>query len=192
MKADDDTYVVVENLRRFLAHLDPNEPLYIGCKMSMYIAQGYMSGGAGYVLSKEALRRFVERGLYVKKAGEKDPCGTAGSAEDLQFGRCMEWLKIKPIQAKDSKGKMLFYPMYPAFFYNEALKRANPKFWLFKYVPEFNNIVRERESKDFVDLNRFRKIPPLCSRAAIAARARPSPTTTSNPTTCIPSTSWST
>lgn len=37
----------------------PNEPIYFGCRFKPFVKQGYMSGGAGYVLSKEAVRRFV-------------------------------------------------------------------------------------------------------------------------------------
>ena len=39
-----------------------SEPVYFGCKFKPYVSQGYMSGGAGYVLSKEALKRFVQQG----------------------------------------------------------------------------------------------------------------------------------
>lgn len=53
-------YVILENLRYMLYPTDPNDPIYFGCKFKPYVTQGYMSGGAGYVLSKEALRRFVE------------------------------------------------------------------------------------------------------------------------------------
>ncbi|XP_053205919.1 glycoprotein-N-acetylgalactosamine 3-beta-galactosyltransferase 1-like [Panonychus citri] len=63
MKADDDTYVVVENLRYFLSSQNSSQPIYFGCKFKPYVHQGYMSGGAGYVLSKEALERFVVKGL---------------------------------------------------------------------------------------------------------------------------------
>uniref|UniRef100_A0A672ZPB9 Glycoprotein-N-acetylgalactosamine 3-beta-galactosyltransferase 1 n=1 Tax=Sphaeramia orbicularis TaxID=375764 RepID=A0A672ZPB9_9TELE len=60
LKADDDTFVIVENLRYVLSKYDPENPLYLGRRFAPFIKQGYMSGGAGYVLSKEALRRFVK------------------------------------------------------------------------------------------------------------------------------------
>ena len=51
-----------------------------------------MSGGAGYVLSKEALRRFATKGI-------PDPTGLVcrkdhKGAEDVEMGKCMENLKV--------------------------------------------------------------------------------------------------
>lgn len=45
LKADDDTYVVLENLRYFLMDKNWTVPVYYGCKFKPYVKQGYMSGG---------------------------------------------------------------------------------------------------------------------------------------------------
>ena len=63
VQADDDTFVVVENLRYMVRNYDPSGPIWFGCKYRPYVENGYMSGGAGYVLSREALDRFVQNGL---------------------------------------------------------------------------------------------------------------------------------
>lgn len=47
-----------------LAH-NPNEPVWFGCKFKPFTKQGYMSGGAGYVLSRAALKKFVNEALPV-------------------------------------------------------------------------------------------------------------------------------
>jgi glycoprotein-N-acetylgalactosamine 3-beta-galactosyltransferase len=76
-------YAVVENLRFMLHAYSPDMPLYFGCKFRPFVAQGYMSGGAGYAISREALRRFAERGIHDNHTCESSDVG----AEDLEMGK---------------------------------------------------------------------------------------------------------
>ena len=66
LKADDDVYIIMENLKFLLSHYKPQEPVYLGHLFKKYSKWGYMSGGAGYLLSKEALRRVIEQGYNVQ------------------------------------------------------------------------------------------------------------------------------
>ena len=47
VKADDDTYMIVENLRLMLRSHLPTEPVWFGCVFKVIVPNGYMSGGAG-------------------------------------------------------------------------------------------------------------------------------------------------
>ncbi len=70
LKADDDTFVVVENLRYLLESYRGTDPIFFGCKFKPYVAQGYMSGGAGnkacIVMSHTCVRALL--GDFVMQA----------------------------------------------------------------------------------------------------------------------------
>lgn len=111
LKADDDTYVIVENLQYFLQDKDPNEPVFFGhhflrpwgAKSNVFTSgHGYFSGGAGYVLSRESLRRFGEKG--------EDPylCKQDGLIEDYDMSRCLQNLGVSLGKSLDSHGRNRF------------------------------------------------------------------------------------
>jgi len=109
LKADDDTYTIVENLRFLLEDKNSSAPVYFGHKFKPYVEQGYFSGGAGYVLSKEALVRFVEKGL-----NNATLCrGGSQGAEDVEMGKCMENLGVIAGDSRDSLGQKRFFPFVP-------------------------------------------------------------------------------
>jgi len=130
LKADDDTYMIVENLRYMLEPYNSSDPIYFGCKFKPYVSQGYMSGGAGYVLSKEALKRFVkqgvndETGLNCRHDGE--------GAEDVELGKCMENLHVKAGDSRDSLGRGRFFPFVPEHHLIPGL--VGKDFWYWKYI----------------------------------------------------------
>ncbi|XP_064635609.1 glycoprotein-N-acetylgalactosamine 3-beta-galactosyltransferase 1-like isoform X2 [Lineus longissimus] len=107
MKADDDTFVIVENLRYLLAHHSPESPVFFGHHFKTIVKQGYMSGGAGYVLSKEALRRVVTTGI------PKNMCRKDHGAEDVNIGDCLEKLGVKPELSIDTYRRESFHPFNP-------------------------------------------------------------------------------
>lgn len=87
--------------RYFLANKNTNEASYFGRRFKPYVPQGYMSGGAGYVLSKMALKKFVEKGVDDPKFCRVD----AGGAEDLEFGKCMQRVGVIAGKVKVDESK---------------------------------------------------------------------------------------
>lgn len=116
LKADDDTYMIMENLRFLLSSYNPKEPSYMGFHFNMYLKDyGYMSGGAGYVISNSGLRRLVEFGLNVPGA-----CAQTNSylftevSEDFEMGKCLKTAGVKVMNSLDARNRETFHP-YPLF-----------------------------------------------------------------------------
>ncbi|GMS94438.1 hypothetical protein PENTCL1PPCAC_16613, partial [Pristionchus entomophagus] len=107
-KADDDTYAIVEHLRHFLSSLDPSIPHYIGYRLNKHLPRGYLSGGAGYVMSRAALEAFERANLY----SDRERCPPC-QFEDVGLGRCLANLTIFPRDANNDKGQHLFFPSRP-------------------------------------------------------------------------------
>ncbi|CAH2224505.1 glyco -N-acetylgalactosamine 3-beta-galactosyltransferase 1-A-like [Pelobates cultripes] len=100
---DDETYVVLENLHWMLPNYSSNQSIYFGKRFKPFAKQGYMSGGAGYVLSKEALNRFVE-------GFNKGNCTHTTSVEDLALGQCMERMGVIAGDSRDTEKRETFHP----------------------------------------------------------------------------------
>ncbi|XP_077534709.1 glycoprotein-N-acetylgalactosamine 3-beta-galactosyltransferase 1-like [Haemaphysalis longicornis] len=127
LKADDDTYVVMENLRFFLLDKDPSKPVYFGYPYRVHVKGGYVSGGSGYVLSREALRLVVEEGLTLQGRCRADSRG----AEDIELARCLSPIGIQPDDTRDALGRHRFLPVRLESFLVPGVLR--PEFWLWRY-----------------------------------------------------------
>ncbi|XP_014663957.1 PREDICTED: glycoprotein-N-acetylgalactosamine 3-beta-galactosyltransferase 1-like [Priapulus caudatus] len=125
LKADDDTYVVLENLRHLLSGFRTTDPVYLGRRIKNFAVteQGYMSGGSGYVLSKEALRMMIEEGI-----DNYNVCHEDGGAEDVEMGQCMENLGVEAGDSRDEHGEETFFPFLPEHHLN-IHQVGDPDFW---------------------------------------------------------------
>ncbi|XP_025089369.1 glycoprotein-N-acetylgalactosamine 3-beta-galactosyltransferase 1-like isoform X1 [Pomacea canaliculata] len=105
MKVDDDTFVIVENLRHFLHDKNASEPVYTGRHfIEPKLKINFQSGGAGYVLSKEALRRFATREL------SPPVCTNHTTYEDVEMARCLLRLNVTILNSTDDKLRTRFHP----------------------------------------------------------------------------------
>ncbi|KAJ8731602.1 hypothetical protein PYW07_004766 [Mythimna separata] len=127
MKADDDTYVIVENLRYMLADYDPKDPIYFGCRFKHFSPQGYMSGGAGYVLSREALDRFVNKALPTPTLCRDDDHG----AEDVEMGKCLDKIGVRAMDSRDEHQRGRFFPFVPN---DHLFPNKDKDFWYWNYI----------------------------------------------------------
>lgn len=128
VKADDDTYMIMENLRFMLLDKDPAAPVYFGCKYKPHVSKGYMSGGAGYVLSKEALRRFVEESLPNSQLCKQ----TDDGSEDVEMGLCLQHVGVEASDSRDQEGRARFFPFVP---HDHVVPNdIDLDFWYWKYI----------------------------------------------------------
>ena len=111
LKADDDTYVIMENLRHFLSTKDPTRAGYYGqvfrsiYKNKVYT---YNSGGAGYVLSKRSLEMFSQL------APSSPGCRSVWGVEDMELGACLASIGIHPGHTLDDQGRTMFHALEPS------------------------------------------------------------------------------
>ena len=105
LKADDDTYTIVENLRHFLSQYDTEKPHYFGRKFKPF--GSFNSGGAGYVFSRETVRRFGEI------IEDKSRCPEASNAEDVQVAQCLAKMGILAGHTLDEKNREMFHAFPP-------------------------------------------------------------------------------
>ncbi|KAF1752242.1 hypothetical protein GCK72_018796 [Caenorhabditis remanei] len=114
LKADDDTYIIVENLKAFLSTLNPDEPHYLGYVLKPYLTNGYNAGGAGYIISRAALKIFAEK-LYPNATLCPDDI-----YEDVGIARCLANAGIYPEDTRNSLGQNRFNTFSPTETFHQS------------------------------------------------------------------------
>jgi len=107
VKADDDSYLIIDTLHEYLETLDPTIPYFLGRKFH-YIGPGgfqYVSGGATYVLSRAAVALL---------RGGMDEClkrfAFPNFEGDVAISHCLQLVGIFPEDTRDILGRERFHP----------------------------------------------------------------------------------
>jgi glycoprotein-N-acetylgalactosamine 3-beta-galactosyltransferase len=112
-----------------LQSYSPSQPIWFGCKYTPYVDQGYMSGGAGYVLSRAALDAFVNVALN-DTSGKMCRTRDADGAEDVEMGKCLQSANVTAGDSRDENGMPRFFALTPDFMMLPGAK--DPEFWYWK------------------------------------------------------------
>ena len=113
--ANDDTYVIMENLRYFLADKCPDEKALYG-KVMKYNAEGFsmfrngdnrkgfIQGGSGWLASRESIRLFAKS----MKEDSNFCVMKRGQWEDQEISDCYRKINVYPGESRDSQVRERF------------------------------------------------------------------------------------
>jgi hypothetical protein len=142
LKADVDTFVFVDNLRSFIKNKDTLDAVTYGFNFIKQVPEGYQSGGAGYVMSRESFARIG------KALNENYKYCANSGVEDIDTARCFRKLKVYPGRSVDDLGRERFHPL--DFDHHYYGKFGGDYAWLQSYA---QNPLREVNMMSFEPLN---------------------------------------
>lgn len=102
LKADDDTYVIMENLKSFLANRCSNDNHTYGFNFNN--GELYHSGGGGYLVSRETVRA-----LGNALESNASFCSMSQGYEDLEVAGCLHKLNVTLGESRDEMGRERFH-----------------------------------------------------------------------------------
>ncbi|KAG5674055.1 hypothetical protein PVAND_004044 [Polypedilum vanderplanki] len=128
VRADDDNYFLIENLRHKLFQYDSRKSIFIGNRYAFpddRLNEGYMAGG-GHVFSKKALTKFV-----TKLMPNGINCMVEDATyEDVNLGMCFK-THAAFVDALDSKNQK---QMFPVGIQIHANKTKDVNYWYWNYT----------------------------------------------------------
>ncbi|XP_045612202.2 glycoprotein-N-acetylgalactosamine 3-beta-galactosyltransferase 1 [Procambarus clarkii] len=180
VKADDDTFLVVEHLQAALSALDPDQPLASGVHLRTWeTGKTYLNGGAGYVLSRGAVTRLVEEGLQARACKDNLELGLN---EDVNMASCLSFVGVELLDSRDSAGRQRFHVYPPQQLIDPRQENSFFHLWLKKisiypYKFGYSELSEEVISFHYVDAETMYLLYYLIYLV------NPTTTTTINPST---------
>jgi hypothetical protein len=112
----DDTFLMVEHLRQYLATLKDEEALYLGqrwvhperASLPAWTNDLIFNAGAGYVLNRKALKLWYETCSNAYTLYE-----SIQSGEDIAMAECLRRANILPLDTRDKFGAERFHAFSP-------------------------------------------------------------------------------
>jgi hypothetical protein len=158
----DDMYVLVENMRQFLASLPNDEPLHLG----QWVRQRnhpYVAGGPGYTLNRRALVKLVDDSL--PHCHEH----TVAPFEDKLVSECLRNVGVFPFDTRHIEtGQQRYHAGQPATVYTARAKQGRGASFQARAVAYFESLPHP-SSKRFIGNNQTtRLVGPLYGLNAAA------------------------
>lgn len=131
----DDLFVLPQNLRNYLGTLDAKKEYFVGRRFKGYGDHNYFnSGGSGYALSRETLRKYVTEGW-------SDPACSPNrttAMEDVMIAQCLRKLfQIGLTDTRDDEGRERFHPFAPGTHFTWQPPKGDQHHWFADYNKEW-------------------------------------------------------
>lgn len=112
LKADDTSYMILENLRYLLSLHKMKKPLQLGLKYKHErIIDGYIADKPGYVINKPALQRIAV--ILIPHVDEFLKNSITDLPVEVKLGLLFKSVGIELIDSRDYRGKERFHPFDP-------------------------------------------------------------------------------
>ncbi|KAG7354919.1 galactosyltransferase [Nitzschia inconspicua] len=132
----DDLFVMPGNLRNYLKHAvsDPEQDFFAGRRFRQTKNVYFNSGGAGYVISRGTLRKYITDGFNHPLC---NPDGET-SQEDVQIAQCLnKKFNIGLVDTRDEEGRERFHPFAPGTHYTWEHPEPGERDWYEDYNVEW-------------------------------------------------------
>ena len=122
---DDDTYIIIENLYKFIRSKNKTEAFTYGNNFKVFVPTGYHQGGAGTLFTPESIKRIYNK-IITNECDYKDE-----HYGDLAIGHCSAKAGVKLGNSLDSKGRERFHAF--GYTFNLYLYVFEPLLFQFQF-----------------------------------------------------------